>query len=900
MPKARRRKESEVVGVDACFAAEVEEHEGEEREARGQEETGLGKENKQQQAPSVADEVDNGVDDAAVTRKKKKKGSVEIPEAEALLVAAEDDVAETEVAGRKNKKRKRQSTDEADVEQVEDHQNIGSKKNKMRKQLAKYSEVGEDGVAEEVVEAPVEQDSFGSKKKGKMRKQLAKDCEAGEDDIAEQMAEAPVQQENVSNQKKGKKRKERAKDCEAMEDGVAEEVVETPAEQQNASSKKKGKARKEVAADCEVGEVGNVEEVTEVAVERRKKPKKRKTDETLEDDRGEVVVGKAEEQGNTKRKTRREDDGIPREEVVVEPDEGLKKNGKRREATRSEDVGIVEAATIGEPDAAKCFKVCAARLPQDMDKPAIWRHFQKCGTIHDVHLIFDWYTWASRGVSFITFEDSAGVQAALELDGSEISGHKIRVNLAVDKDASTGKGAASEGKGKGKGTRRDFENEFFGGDAEGGSYDDPMFLRSRSHGLRSIDAETEGLDTWGKGGSRSMGRGKGMGRGRGADAREERRHMRRGATESAIQPVDDENLEDILADWPVMYSNRRHEADEADEADDVEDALLATQDERDGWREQAKDMRAEMKGQNFAPCIPVGSSVPKARYMWQLPQAHGPEVVLVGRSNAGKSTLLNTVFRWKKVRALVPASSKGGKTRTLAWYPFGFDELVGWTKEGARLEQETVGHHGQGLCLVDCFGLGQVEYSIKARRLQAWAPLLAEYISTRKSLTTVFHLVSCEYGGSLDPGDAQILEVIERAERNRSSSGLLDVNYVVVMTKIDMHPPQKLEEIKHVLLQEFEQSGRRPSEIIMATAMTEDFSGISDFVRAVEASAAKGWDSRSAWEQECSTKMWVPGGMSRAAQKEVRSMHARSRIDSNGRPARGGRGAETLPLPPML
>jgi len=451
MPKARRRKESEVVGVDACFAAEVEEHEGEEREARGQEETGLGKENKQQQAPSVADEVDNGVDDAAVTRKKKKKGSVEIPEAEALLVAAEDDVAETEVAGRKNKKRKRQSTDEADVEQVEDHQNIGSKKNKMRKQLAKYSEVGEDGVAEEVVEAPVEQDSFGSKKKGKMRKQLAKDCEAGEDDIAEQMAEAPVQQENVSNQKKGKKRKERAKDCEAMEDGVAEEVVETPAEQQNASSKKKGKARKEVAADCEVGEVGNVEEVTEVAVERRKKPKKRKTDETLEDDRGEVVVGKAEEQGNTKRKTRREDDGIPREEVVVEPDEGLKKNGKRREATRSEDVGIVEAATIGEPDAAKCFKVCAARLPQDMDKPAIWRHFQKCGTIHDVHLIFDWYTWASRGVSFITFEDSAGVQAALELDGSEISGHKIRVNLAVDKDASTGKGAASEGKGKGKG-----------------------------------------------------------------------------------------------------------------------------------------------------------------------------------------------------------------------------------------------------------------------------------------------------------------------------------------------------------------------------------------------------------------------------------------------------------------
>ena len=35
---------------------------------------------------------------------------------------------------------------------------------------------------------------------------------------------------------------------------------------------------------------------------------------------------------------------------------------------------------------------------------------------------------------------------------------------------------------------------------------------------------------------------------------------------------------------------------------------------------------------------------PKVRYMWQVPQAASPELVLAGRSNAGKSTLLNAVL----------------------------------------------------------------------------------------------------------------------------------------------------------------------------------------------------------------------------------------------------------------
>ena len=94
----------------------------------------------------------------------------------------------------------------------------------------------------------------------------------------------------------------------------------------------------------------------------------------------------------------------------------------------------------------------------------------------------------------------------------------------------------------------------------------------------------------------------------------------------------------------------------------------------------------------------------------QVPQAAAPEIVLSGRSNAGKSTLLNEIlgasagwlrFGSRMFRTLclghfsgfhrswmtapganglkkaAPTSVKGGRTRTLNWYPIGFDEPIG-------------------------------------------------------------------------------------------------------------------------------------------------------------------------------------------------------------------------------
>lgn len=52
---------------------------------------------------------------------------------------------------------------------------------------------------------------------------------------------------------------------------------------------------------------------------------------------------------------------------------------------------------------------------------------------------------------------------------------------------------------------------------------------------------------------------------------------------------------------------------------------------------------------------------------------------------------------------------------------------------------------GRGCCLVDCFGLGPVDFSLPARRLQTWGPLLQKYVGERRALSA---LGLGKFGGS--------------------------------------------------------------------------------------------------------------------------------------------------------
>lgn len=96
----------------------------------------------------------------------------------------------------------------------------------------------------------------------------------------------------------------------------------------------------------------------------------------------------------------------------------------------------------------------------------------------------------------------------------------------------------------------------------------------------------------------------------------------------------------------------------------------------------------------------------------QCPPAKLPEVAFLGRSNVGKSTLINSLVGRKK---LVRTSSKPGRTRALNFF------LI-----------------NRRWYFVDLPGFG---YAAVAKDLQAsWGPLVLEYLARRESLGAVVFL----------------------------------------------------------------------------------------------------------------------------------------------------------------
>lgn len=303
---------------------------------------------------------------------------------------------------------------------------------------------------------------------------------------------------------------------------------------------------------------------------------------------------------------------------------------------------------------------------------------------------------------------------------------------------------------------------------------------------------------------------------------------------------------------------------------------------------------------------------PKVRYVWQLPQVVGPEVVLVGRSNAGKSTLLNSMLASQQQSVVAPVSRKGGRTRTLTWYPVGFQQPVGWSRDGRRtcmgsedelaLSASWEPGSGTGFCLVDCFGLGPVDYSLQSKRLQSWGPLLGKFLSQRRSLCAVYHLVSSEYSGALTEGDEQLIEIFKRSVQIRRVKGMEPFRFVSVLTKSDLHTAEDLSRIVGTLRAELETREQRPDEVVTCSSMSEDGSGISDFTSSVFAAASRGWSVRAKWRGEASREVGQsPKPQKRSAkdQKAVRKSFVLGRRQPDGKQARGGAGAVTQ-LPPAV
>lgn len=167
-----------------------------------------------------------------------------------------------------------------------------------------------------------------------------------------------------------------------------------------------------------------------------------------------------------------------------------------------------------------------------------------------------------------------------------------------------------------------------------------------------------------------------------------------------------------------------------------------------------------------------------------LPTGHAAEVAFVGRSNVGKSSMINTLTGRKK---LVRVSNTPGRTRTLNFFD-------------VELERDGVRHKVR---LADLPGYGFAKAS-KAERSQ-WEKMITSYLENRHRLEIVVSIIDAEVGPT--PDDLLTLDYLQQKGRR----------ILVVATKIDRLTKARRKPRLQALAQELS----LPREAVLAFSSTE-------------------------------------------------------------------------------
>ena len=156
----------------------------------------------------------------------------------------------------------------------------------------------------------------------------------------------------------------------------------------------------------------------------------------------------------------------------------------------------------------------------------------------------------------------------------------------------------------------------------------------------------------------------------------------------------------------------------------------------------------------------------------QYPSEDLPEVAFAGRSNVGKSTLLNLLTGRK---SLARVSGNPGKTRTINFYDI---------------------NRGQ-FRIVDLPGYGYAKLS--RSQTEKWGKMMEEYLENRPNLVRVVQLVDCRHEPTVQ--DVQMYEylryfglhgLVVATKADKISRNKLRVNEKAIRAKLSMEPEELL------------------------------------------------------------------------------------------------------------